>query len=174
MENEKALSFTQSDAERRSWLPWAIAGAVILAGLGILVVLGGHRTGSGGAGPGLAPADPYAANLAIQSIQMSEASNFVGGKVTYLDGQIDNHGNRTLSAITVQVAFWNDLKEIALKETMPLSLIRTREPYVDTQSVSAAPLKPGDRREFRLIFDSVPSDWNRQYPEIRIVQTAGK
>ena len=62
---------------------------------------------------------------------------------------------QTLTAITVQVAFRNDLKEIAQKETLPLSLIRTREPYVDTQPVSASPLKPGGEREFRLIFDSV-------------------
>jgi hypothetical protein len=103
---------------------------------------------------------------------MSEASNFAGGKVTYVDGKIINNGSETLTGITVQVAFRNDLKEIAQKETMPLNLIRTHEPYVDTQPVSASPLKPGDRREFRLIFDSVAPDWNGQYPEIRVVQVS--
>ena len=105
---------------------------------------------------------------------MSEASNFAGGKVTYLDGKIANHGTQTLTAITVQVAFRNDLKEIAQKETLPLSLIRTREPYVDTQPVSASPLKPGGESEFRLIFDSLAPDWNQQYPEVRVVRVAGQ
>ena len=118
--------------------------------------------------------DPYAASLTIADVQMSEARNFAGGKVTYLDGKITNRGDRTLTGVTVQVAFRNDLKEIAQKETMPLSLIRTRDPYVDTQPVSASPLKPGEQREFRLIFDTVAGDWNGQYPEIRVVQVSGQ
>ena len=169
------LKFTQSNTEPTSWLPWAIAGVVIAVGLGLLIAFGGRRSSTPVVmGPGLAPADPYAASLAITDLKMSEASNFAGGKVTYLDGKIANQGNRTLTAITVQVAFRNDLKEIAQKETLPLSLIRTREPYVDTQPVSASPLKPGEQREFRLIFDSVAPDWNQQYPEIRVVQVAGQ
>ena len=105
---------------------------------------------------------------------MSEASNFAGGKVTYVDGDITNQGTKTLSGVTVQVAFHNEYKEIAQKETMPLSLIRTHEPYVDTEPVSADPLKPGDHKEFRLIFDSVAPDWNQQYPEIRVIQISSK
>ena len=42
----------------------------------------------------------------------------------------------------------------------PLKLIRTREPYIDLEPVSAAPLKPGDVEDFRLIFDAVSPDWN--------------
>lgn len=172
---EPALKFSPSNTEPTSWMPWAVAGAVILLGLGLVIAFGGHRSSTSlRAGPGLAPADPYAASLAISDLKMSEASNFAGGKVTYLDGKIANRGDRTLTGITVQVAFRNDLKEIAQKETLPLSLIRTREPYVDTQPVAAAPLKPGDDREFRLIFDSVALDWNQQYPEVRIIQVAGE
>jgi hypothetical protein len=169
-QNEPGLNFTQTDSEAKSWLPWAAAGMVVLLVLGLVIAFGGRRTAPAvAAGPGLAPPDPYASKLDIGGVQMSEASNFAGGKVTYVDGKILNNGSQTLSGVTVQVAFRNDLKEIAQKETMPLSLIRTREPYVDTQPVSASPLKPGERREFRLIFDSVAPDWNGQYPEIRVV-----
>jgi hypothetical protein len=59
-------------------------------------------------------------------------------------------------------------------ETLPLSLIRTREPYVDTQSVASAPMKPGEERDFRLIFESIPANWNMQMPEIRIIQVGTK
>jgi hypothetical protein len=167
------FKFAAAKTEQTSWMPWAIAGVAIAVGLGLLIVFGGKRSSSAvGTGPGLSAADPYAANLTISGLKMSEASNFAGTKVTYLDGTIANHGSQTLTAVTVQIAFRNDLKEIAQKETMPLSLIRTREPYVDTQPVSAAPLKPGDEREFRLIFDSVAADWNQQYPEIRVVQVS--
>jgi len=173
--DDPELKFTQSNTEPASWLPWAIAGVVIAAGLGLLIAFGGHKTSTPLAtGPGLAPADPYAASLAITDIKMSEATNFAGGKVTYVDGKITNQGGQTLTAVTVQVAFRNDLKEIAQKETLPLSLVRTHEPYVDTQPVSASPLKPGEQREFRLVFDSVAADWNQQYPEVRVVQVAGQ
>ena len=57
---------------------------------------------------------------------------------------------------------------------MAINLIRTREPYVDTQPVSAAPIQPGQQREFRLILDSVTMDWNQQYPEIRVVEVQAK
>ncbi len=168
------LKFTQSQTEPTSWLPWAIAGIAIAIGLGLAIAFGGHRTSTSLApGPGLAPASPYAANLPITDVKMSEASNFAGGKVTYLDGKIANQGNQTLTSITVQVAFRNDLKEIAQKETLPLNLIRTREPYVDIEPVSASPLKAGEQRDFRLIFDGVAPDWNQQYPEVRVVQVAG-
>jgi hypothetical protein len=172
---ESGLKFTQSNTESISWLPWAIAGVAIAIGIGLLIAFGGHRTAPPlGMGPGLAPPDPYAASLVIGDLKMSEASNFAGSKVTYLDGKVANHGDRILTGITVQVAFRNDLKEIAQKETLPLSLIRTREPYVDTQPMSASPLKPGEERDFRLIFDGVAPDWNRQYPEVRVIQVAGE
>jgi Protein of unknown function (DUF2393) len=172
-QNQPDLSFSGPKEEPTSWLPWVVAGIAILLGLGLLIAFGHRSSSSLSAGPGLAPADPYASSLLVGDLQMSEASNFAGGKVTYLDGKITNQGNQTLTGITVQVAFRNDLKQIGQKEAMPLSLIRTREPYVDTQPVSASPLKPGEEREFRLIFDSVVPDWNQQYPEIRVIQVAG-
>jgi hypothetical protein len=174
-ENDGGQLFRSSETEKRSLLPWVVAGGVIAVALVLILVFGSHRTASTlNTGPGLAPLDAYAGSLDIGDVHMSEASNFAGGNMTYIDGKIANRGGKTLDAITVQVAFRNDLKEIAQRETMPLTLIRTHEPYVDTEPVSAAPLKPGDEREFRLIFDSVAADWNRQYPEIRVVGTAAK
>jgi len=57
---------------------------------------------------------------------------------------------------------------------VPLMLIRTREPYIDTEPVSAAPLKPGDDREFRLTFETVAENWNTQMPEVRIIETSSR
>lgn len=158
----------------RSWAPWIVAGAVVLVGLVALIVLGGHKRPTASATPGLAAADPYAASLPITGLVMSESSNFAGGKVTYVDGQIANRGTQTVSGVTVQVAFRNALNEIAQKETLPVNLIRTHEPYVDTQPVSEAPLKPGDQKEFRLIFDHVTDEWNQQYPEVRVIRVQAR
>lgn len=158
-----------------NWIPWVIAGAVVILGLAALVFFTGRRSARTQVeGSTLVPADAYAASLPITDLKMSEASNFAGGKVTYIDGNIANTGSRTISGATVQVVFRNELGEVSQKETTALNLIRTREPYVDTQPVSALPLKPGDTREFRLIFDHVTLDWNQQYPELTIIDVTSK
>ena len=105
---------------------------------------------------------------------MSESSNLAGGKVTYLDGRVANKGSRTVTAITAQILFRNIAHEVAQNETQQLKLIRTRDPYIDIQPISAAPLKPGDERDFRLIFDAVTQDWDGTYPEIRIISVEAK
>jgi hypothetical protein len=105
---------------------------------------------------------------------MSESANLAGGKITYLDGHIANRGDRTITGITVQVLFRNYNHEVAQNETLPMTLIRTREPYVDTESVSAAPLAPGAEKDFRLIFDSVATDWAGETPQIRILQVVSR
>jgi hypothetical protein len=105
---------------------------------------------------------------------MSEATSFSGAKVTYIDGQLANTGDKTLTAITVQVGFHSDVGQFAQRVALPLSFIRTHQPYVDTEPVSAAPIEPGQTREFRLIFDTVPAEWNLQFPEIRVISVHTK
>jgi hypothetical protein len=160
--------------EPRSPLPWIIAGGVVILVLAAILFMT-HRTAPANpGGAGLAPPDPYAASLAIANLQMSQAGSAIGGQSTYLDGQITNHGSETVTAITVQVAFRDVANQLVQKETMPLNLIRTRVPYVDTEPVRADPILPNQTREFRLIFDSVSQNWNQNYPEIRVIAVSGK
>ena len=162
-----------AEGEPRSPLPWIVALAVVLAVIGILLVVSHRQQPTNPGGAGLAPPDPYAASLPISHVQMSQAGSVAGTQSTYIDGQIANKGQKTITAITVQVAFHGFENPIAKKETMPLTLIRTRQPYVDTQPVSVAPIRPGETRDFRLIFDNTPQDWNQNYPEIRVIAVTG-
>jgi Protein of unknown function (DUF2393) len=161
--------------EATSWLPWIAAAVVIIVGLVFLILAGGRSHPDASANTtGMAAADPYAAKLSISGLQMSEATSFSGAKVTYIDGQLANTGDKTLTAITVQVGFHSDVGEFAQRVALPLSFIRTRQPYVDTEPVSSAPIEPGQTRDFRLIFDTVPADWNLQFPEIRVISVHTK
>jgi len=38
----------------------------------------------------------------------------------------------------------------------------------------SAPLGPGQSRTFRLTFESISAQWNRQYPEIKISDVSVK
>lgn len=155
----------------RNWLPLVVAMVIVSAAVGGLI----FYYERGPAGPRVTPihavSDPYAASLSIGNLTMSESSSLSGGKVTYLDGRIANHGNRTATGITVQVLFRDSVHEVAGNETQSLQIIRTREPYVDLEPLSAAPLKPGDAADFRLVFDApaVPDQWDGNYPDLRVV-----
>jgi hypothetical protein len=163
------------EKEARNWLPLAVAAAVVLSIVAFVILLGlKDARGKSAVTPINAPLDPYAGSLALTGLAMSESANLAGGKVTYVDGHLANTGARTVTAITVQVLFRTVYKEVAQNETMPLKLIRVREPYIDVEPVYAAPLKPGDEREFRLVFDVVSPDWDGAYPEIRILRVETK
>lgn len=158
-----------AETEKRNWLPLIVAAAVVLAvGVGIVLLLE-HEKSVPAVTPISASLDSYAGNLPISNLQMSQSGNLAGGKVTYIDGSIANTGSRTVVGITVQVLFRDPAREVAQNETEPLKLIRTRQPYVDVEPVSASPLKPGDSADFRLIFDTVAQDWDGAFPEIRII-----
>jgi hypothetical protein len=160
--------------ERRPMLPWVIAGAVVVLVLIVLLIAGRTTAPTNPGGPGLAPPDPYAKSLALTNIKMSESSSVIGLKQTYLDGDITNNGDKTLTGITVQVAFQDFTNRIGQKNTMPMQLIRSHQPYVDVEPVSAAPIQPGQTREFRLIFDHVTDQWNQEYPEVRVIAVQSK
>ncbi len=160
--------------EERNWLPLAVAAAAVLVAVVVLVLVFEHPKRAPKVTPISATPDPYAQSLPITALAMSESSNLAGGKVTYLDGHIANTGARTVTGVTVQVLFRDGAHEVAQNETLPLKLIRMREPYVDLEPVSAAPLTPGGEHDFRLIFDAVSPDWDGAYPEVRVIQVKTK
>src|ERR1700748_2164486 len=118
----------------------AIASVAIVILVGFLVLLSHRR-------PERESMD-YAPNLAFSHIQMSESTSLTGGKSTYIDGHVTNTGKRTVTSVTLHVVFKNDDASPPQIEITPLNLLRPREPYVDPQPVSAAPLAPGAEREF--------------------------
>ena len=158
-----------SEPRERNWLPLAIAAAVVIVAAAAVVVVLEHRKPVVSVTPISAATDSYAGSLPFTNLAMSESANLAGGKVTYLDGHIANQGTRTVTGVSVQVLFRNYAHEVAQNETQPLKLIRMRDPYIDVEPVSAAPLKPGGEQDFRLIFDAVSPDWDGAYPELRVI-----
>lgn len=163
-----------AESRERNWMPLAIAAAIVILAAVVVVLVLQHGQHGAAVAPVSAQADPYAGNLPISNVAMSESGNLAGGKVTYLDGHIANKGTRTVTAITVQTLFRNVAGEVAQNDVQPMQLVRTREPYVDLEPVSAAPLKPGDERDFRLAFDAVTPNWDGTYPQLRILHVEAR
>lgn len=162
------------EPQSRNWMPMVIASAVILLVGAAVVMVMEHGRGVSRVLPITTATDPYAPNLPLTNLAMSDSTSLSGGKVTYLDGHIVNKGTATVTGILVQVLFRDYAHEVSQNETDPLMLIRMREPYIDVEPVSAAPLKPGAEQDFRLIFDRVSPDWDGAYPEVRIVRVVTK
>lgn len=160
--------------EPRSPLPWAVAGLVVALAVAALLIFGRRPAPANPGGAAMAAPDAYAANLPLTNIRMSESSSLSGSKLTYIDGDVANNGSKTLTGVTVQIGFHDFTGQLAQKETMPMALIRTHEPYVDTEPMSAAPIAPGQTREFRLILDYVTPNWNQAYPDLRVIGVEGK
>jgi len=159
------------EARERNWIPLAIAAGVVILAVSVVVIVMERGRGASPVAPVTAALDPYAGDLPVTNLALSESSNLAGGKVTYLDGHIANKGGKTVTGISVQVLFRNAAHEVAQNDPpQPMMLIRTRDPYIDTEAVSAAPLKPGDERDFRLSFDQVTPDWDGAFPQVRILR----
>jgi len=152
-------------------MAWVVAGLAVLVVVCVLAFTGRHKAAAPNT---VQPLAAYASSLPLSQLAMSESTSLSGGKSTFVDGHVQNTGNQTVSGVTVQVIFRNDEAMPPQIETLPLSLVRMREPYIDTQSVGAAPLKPGDGRDFRLIFESIPANWNSQMPEIHVINVETK
>ncbi len=163
--------FAEPTRTQRRFPTVAVAAGAILFLLALALLVGRRHAGTP-AQTAVATPQPtatYAPQLPLSGITLSESTSFSGGKVTFVDGGIANTGTATVTGITVQVAFPTDAGTDPQRETVPLTLIRSRQPYIDTEPVSNAPLTPGATAAFRLTFDDIRPDWNQQPPEIRII-----
>jgi hypothetical protein len=146
--------------------------AIIL--LATVLVLMGRNHGTVPDPTKLQPLAAYAPNLVLSGIEMSEAEIPSGGKQTYIDGHIANHGPAMVTAITVQALFPNDQQLQPQMEMVSLNIVRSRDSFVDMLPVSGAPIAPGGEADFRLIFEGINANWNLHPPEIHIVQVSTK
>lgn len=149
----------QPDTSRRTILV-AIAVIVVLVGIAALTMRERPKPPT--------PPPPYATSLKISDLKLSQAQNFVGATVTYVDGMLSNSGNQTVTHVEVRVTFKDMYGQIAQVEELPIKVLRTTGPYPDTADLSAAPLPAGESSTFRLIFEHLSEQWNQGQPDLQI------
>ncbi len=158
--------YSQPEEPTSRWRPIVIA-AVIVALIGVLIWFASRKSSS--AAPQPAAEAPYAANLKISNLHLSTAENFVGGRVTYLEGTIANTGDQTVTGAQVETIFRNMLGEIVDRQTQPLRVASSPLGNPDWVALSIAPLVPNKTATFRLTFEHISADWNQGYPELKFV-----
>lgn len=150
--------------------PLFVAGAVVIliAAIAVLLAIRAPKQAA------QLQIDPYAEYLVLTGVHMSQAQNFVGGQVTYVEGKVNNIGAKTVTSISAEVVFRNSLGEVVDK---PVETMRVQQPQLgnpDYVALSAAPLTPNAAREFRIAIEHVSADWNQGLPELRIVKVDAK
>lgn len=148
----------------------SIAAAVVLLLIVIFALMSRRHGNAAGSPDTLQPLAAYAPHIKLSNLQMSESTSFSGGKSTFIDGRITNDGPATVTGVTAQVLFATEGGSAPQLETVPVNLVRTRQPYLDTQPISAAPLAPGASADFRLIFEGIRPEWDQQTPEIHLTE----
>jgi hypothetical protein len=99
----------------------------------------------------------YAEQIHFQSGEMSQSSNLLNQEFIYVAGTVSNGGTRTVRALEVQFEFRDPFNQIILRDTQRIV------------APQAQPLKPGDARDFQITLGQhLPSEWNRQYPAVRV------
>ena len=143
--------------EKRELPAGLIAGAVFMAValIGLFFVIRQQSQPAPPPAPS-AEAEAYLPNLSMAELGLSAEENFLGQQSTYVDGALGNQGDRTVRNLTLRLYFRDTLNQVILQQDRPII-----QP--------AAPLAPGDTRQFRLHFDSIPNSWNQQVPQFQLV-----
>jgi hypothetical protein len=152
----------QPQSEPRNWVPLIVGFVVVLAVVAIIAVLGRSKKEVANS------ADPYAPNLAVEQARLSQANNFVGATITYIDLTVRNNGSRTVVGGAVQTVFRDTLGQVVQTEILPL---RALVPHAlggeaEAGDLAQAPLGPGQERTLRLTVEHISSEWNQALPDL--------
>jgi hypothetical protein len=152
------------DAERRTsgGFPTAIVITLVTAAAVAVAVLvltrGGPRQPPA---PVLTPearAYVHAGYLNLTEVNMSAKQNFAEQTLVEVTGKITNTGNRMLKQIDLNCVFRDPSGRVVLRDRVAI----VKE--------SLGGLKPGETKDFRLPFDTIPESWNQVLPELVIAQ----
>jgi hypothetical protein len=96
--------------------------------------------------------------LQLSEVNMSAKENFARQMLVEVTGRITNTGNRTLKQIDLNCVFRDPAGRVVLRDRV--AIVKER----------LGGLKPGETKDFRLPFDTIPESWNQALPELVIAQ----
>ena len=105
-----------------------------------------------------AEARGYLKNLALSEVQMQAAESYLKQAVVEIQGKIGNNGDRVVKLVEINCVFHNAYGQVVLRERVAIVGRKTGD------------LRPGETKNFRLAFDSIPETWNKQMPDLVIAQ----
>lgn len=103
-------------------------------------------------------AKQYVRNLQLSDVGMKATESYMKQQVVEITGKITNNGPRTLNVVEINCVFYDAYGQLVLRERVSVIGRRT------------GPLAPGQTKNFRLAFDTLPESWNQALPQLVIAQ----
>ncbi len=135
---------------------WLAVSVVALAiAVGIYVWIAHRRAHPKPDHPAMSAAErAYLPGIQVLSPKMSEANNFLGSTLDYLDFQLRNNGPKTLRQVGLTLTFMDPFGQVVLRQVVYPVTLETPE------------LKPEAAEPLHLTFEHLPTEWNQGPPVI--------
>lgn len=105
-----------------------------------------------------AEARGYLKNLALSEVEMQANESYMKQEVVEINGKIANNGDRNLTLVEINCVFKDVYGQVVLRERVAIA------------GRQMGGLQPGEIKNFRLAFDSIPQSWNKLMPDLVIAQ----
>ena len=103
-------------------------------------------------------AKAYLPSLKLNNVEMSAEESFLEQTVLKIEGDLANHGDRTLRTVDIYCIFREPHGQEVSRELVRIFGRRSNS------------LDPDENYNFKLTFDEVPKVWNQALPELYIAQ----
>jgi hypothetical protein len=100
----------------------------------------------------------YLKNLALSEVEMQANESYMKQEVVEINGKIANNGDRNLKLVEINCVFKDVYGQVVLRERVAIA------------GRQMGGLQPGEIKNFRLAFDSIPESWNKLMPDLVIAQ----
>lgn len=98
----------------------------------------------------------YVKNLRLSNVDMKAHESFLKQAVVEITGEIGNAGGRALKSVELNCVFADPMGQIVLRQRVPIV------------SGAMGGLRPGETKQFRMPFDTIPETWNNAMPQLVI------
>ncbi len=135
--------------------------------IGLVVVLGGAgfwyldraaKQPPPGPPPLTAEARTYVHNLGLSGVAMQANTSYLNQQVVEITGNLQNKGDRKLTLVELNCIFYDPYGKVVQRQRVAII------------SRKMGGLAPGETKQFRLPFDTIPEDWNQDTPQLVIAQ----
>lgn len=110
--------------------------------------------------------------MVISRVQPSPAADRQNEDVT-VEGELYNTGDTAITGMMMQGAFMDAKGNVVLNQTQQVQALtpqnKNKKMNEATMAFAQEPLDPQGMRGFRVTFNKVPPTWNKQRPELNII-----
>ncbi len=103
-------------------------------------------------------AKAYVKYLKLGDVRMKATDAYLRQTLVEILGQITNFGDKNLASVEINCVFYDPYGQVVLRDRV--AIVRK----------DRGGLKPGETKDFRLAFDTIPESWNQMLPQLVIAQ----